>query len=93
VFWRTWFRTEDALSALPMAIATPTVGALSGTAWAVSHPSEVVRDGVVVLVRQSFLDALLPGGGSFAGDGPRRRRLNTSPNPAWSRFSTVARWR
>lgn len=44
----------------PMAIATPTIAALFGTAWAVSHPAFVtVRPRLVVPVRQSLGDVLV----------------------------------
>jgi hypothetical protein len=67
VFWRTWFATERLLGTLPMVVVTPIVGALFGTAWAVSHPSvEVVRHGLVVPARQSLwgvlFTALIAGG-------------------------------
>ena len=47
-FWRYWYQTEASLSRLPMLFLIPAAGAFVGTAWGVSHPSETIRDGLVV---------------------------------------------
>jgi hypothetical protein len=48
VFWRAYFQTEAMLARLPVVLTVPTLAALIGSAWAASHPSEVVRHGLVV---------------------------------------------
>lgn len=55
---RIVLETEQMLGRLPLLILTPTVGAITATAYAASHPGEVERRGVVTLVHQSFWDAL-----------------------------------
>lgn len=49
---------EQATGKLPLQILTPTIGAFIGTAWAVSHPSEIIRHGLVV-TEPSFVQVLL----------------------------------
>jgi hypothetical protein len=50
--WRVWWRvldaTEATLGSVPVAITVPALSALVGTAWAVSHPAQVIRNGLVV---------------------------------------------
>ena len=58
LFWRCWYATEDALSRLPMLILIPTLGAIIGTAWGVSHPPQTVDAGLVV-AQQSFWGVLV----------------------------------
>ena len=55
LFWRLVFSAEHTLGRLPMLILLPTAGAIIGTAWAVSHPSEVVRHGLVVAERAGWI--------------------------------------
>lgn len=57
VWWRTYYATEATLGSLPVVVLIPTLAALVGAAWAASHPSEVVRNGLVVH-EASFGDAL-----------------------------------
>jgi hypothetical protein len=57
VWWRAYYSTEATLGSLPVALVIPTLAALIGAAWAASHPSEVVRRGLVVH-QASFGDAL-----------------------------------
>lgn len=46
--WRLVRATEARLGSLPMVLVTPTVAAVAGTAYAFSHPSLVIRKGLVV---------------------------------------------
>ena len=49
MFWRLVFWTEQMLGKLPMVLLMPVIGAIIGTAWAVSHPfKSFVRHGIVV---------------------------------------------
>jgi hypothetical protein len=57
-FWRYWYQTEASLSRLPMLFLIPAAGAFVGTAWGVSHPSETIREGLVVS-QASFWGVLL----------------------------------
>jgi hypothetical protein len=58
LFWRCWYATEEALSRLPMLLLIPTLGAVIGTSWGVSHPPNMVEHGLVV-AQQSFWGVLL----------------------------------
>jgi hypothetical protein len=59
VFWRTYYSAEQAQGRLLMLILTPAVGAFTGTAYAVSHPSTVVLHQGVSSLTSSFWDTLL----------------------------------
>jgi hypothetical protein len=48
VWWRIYSATETTLGSLPVALLIPLVAALIGTAYAASHPSELIRRGLVV---------------------------------------------
>lgn len=48
VWWRTLDTTETTLGSVPVVLAVPTLSALVGTAWAVSHPADVIHHGLVV---------------------------------------------
>lgn len=56
--WRAYDSTETALGSLPVMLLLPTVAALIGAAWAVSHPSLVIRNSLVVH-EDSFGSALV----------------------------------
>jgi hypothetical protein len=49
---------ERTLGKLPALVLVPTAGAFVGTAWSVGHPSEIIKDGLVV-AEASTSDVLL----------------------------------
>ena len=68
VFWRTYYSAEQAQGRLPMLILTAAVGAFTGTAYAVSHPSTVViHQGVMSLASSFWHTLLLALAGSVVG--------------------------
>jgi hypothetical protein len=54
------FSVETALASFPMVLIVPTVSALTGAAWAISHPPDTVQYGLVVH-EGSFLEVLANG--------------------------------
>ncbi len=60
VFWRVWYSAEAVLGSLPIVLVAPTVAAVAATAWALSHPTQTIRKGLVV-GEQPFWHALLNG--------------------------------
>jgi hypothetical protein len=58
--WWLLFYVEDALSRLPMLLLGPTMGAVIGTAIAVSELSSITIDGKVAAAVPSVWDVLLP---------------------------------
>lgn len=58
--WWLLFYVEDALSRLPMLLLGPTMGAVIGTAIAVSELSSITIDGKVAATVPSVWDVLLP---------------------------------